>query len=275
MSVDLAAAAVRLASRGVAVFPLAPGAKVPPAGSHGHLEASADVDRCRARWADAPLSNIGIACGPRSGFWALDVDPRHGSDQALADLEAEHGALPPTVKVMTPSGGVHLYWSWPPNGPEIRNSAGRVGPGLDVRGEGGYIIAPPSVLADGRRYRWAANGPRAIAPAPPWLVKLTLPPPPPPRPDPKPLSGDVASYVATAAASELATLEAAKDGTRNNSLNTAAFNLAQFVKAGALPEDWCRSQLEARAIDIGLSATEARRTIASAFAAAQPRTLPT
>ena len=274
MSTDLATAAVQLASRGMAVFPLAPGAKVPPAGSHGHLEASDDVDRCRARWAGAPDSNIGLACGSRSGFWALDVDPRHGGGEALASLEGEHGAPPPTVKAMTPSGGLHLYWSWPPDGPEIRNSAGRVGPGLDVRGEGGYIVAPPSVLADGRRYRWAANGPGAIAPAPPWLIKLALPPPLPPRPDPKPLSGDVAAYVATAAASELAALEAAREGTRNHALNTAAFNLAQFVKAGALPEDWARSQLEARAIQIGLSATEARRTIASAFAAARPRELP-
>ena len=110
--------------------------------------------------------------------------------------------------------------------------------------------------------------------APAWLIELTLPPPPPPRSEPKPPPDDIENYVASAAASELAELERAGEGCRNDSLNRAAFNLAQFVMASALPEDWTRAQLEARAAAIGLSTIEARRTIDSAFKAAQPRTLP-
>jgi len=271
---DLPSAAFRLALRGLAVFPLAPGAKVPPAGSHGHLDASTDPDVARARWAKVPRANIAVATGARSGFWAPDVDPRHGGDEALAELEAAHGALTITVAVLTPSGGWHYWWRCPPDGPEIRNSVGRVGPGLDVRGEGGSIVAPPSMLSDGRRYRWAGNGARGIIPAPTWLVKLTLPPPPPPRAAPKPLNGDLARYVGAAVASELRELEAAGEGCRNDALNRASFSLAGFIKAAALPEDWAREELERRAVALGLPTHETRKTIASAFRAAPPRELP-
>jgi len=81
-------------------------------------------------------------------------------------------------------------------------------------------------------------------------------------------------YVASAAAAELAELETTAQGARNDALNRASFNIAQFVKAGALPEDWARGQLEARAVNLGLSIIEARGTISSAFNAAQPRGLP-
>ena len=271
---DLASAAFRYALRGFAVFPLAVGAKVPPAGSHGLLDGTTDLDVTRARWEKTPYANIGAATGCKSGIWVFDVDNHHGGDATLKDLESEHGVMPLTIEASTPRGGRHLYWQWPVDGPEIRNSAGRVGPGLDVRGEGGSIVLPPSVLADGRRYRWAKNGVRTFADAPAWLVMLALPPPPPPRPDPKPLSGDVDHYVAAAAASELTELENAAKGTRNDALNRAAFNLAQFVKAGALPAGWVQEQLETRAIGLGLPVIEARGTINSAFRAAQARDLP-
>ena len=272
---DLASAAFRYALRGLAVFPLAVGAKVPPAGTHGLLDGMTDPDVTRARWMKTPRANIGAATGRKSGIWILDIDigPARG-DKSLAKLEAEHGPLPRTIEASTPCGGRHLYWRWPANGPEIRNSAGRVGPGLDVRGEGGQIVLPPSVLSDGRGYRWVKNGARAFSDAPAWLVTLALPPPPPPRPDPKPLTGDVGCYVATAAASELTELENAAKGTRNDALNRAAFTLAQFVKAGALPAGWVQEQLETRAIGLGLPAIEARGTINSAFRAAQARDLP-
>ncbi len=273
---ELASAAFRLVIRGVAVFPLAPGTKIPSAGSHGHLEASSDPDICRARWAKAPTANIGGATGGRSGFWVLDSDPCHGGDAALAELEAEHGALPRTTQAATPRGGKHLYWRWPGDGLVIRNSAGRIGPGLDVRGEGGSITLPPSVLANGRGYRWVKNGAHGFTDAPAWLVNLALPPAPPPRSKPKPLSGDVDSYCAAAITSELKRLAEVEEGQRNDQLNRSAFAVAQFVAAGAVPEDWARQQLETHARAIGLYPGEIAHTIDSAFAAglAHPRELP-
>lgn len=273
MTNTLPSASFRYALRQVAVFPLAPGSKCPIKGSHGLRDATDDQDVTRARWQRSPRANIGAATGSRSGFWVLDVDMPDGPE-SLAALEVEHGPLPVTIEASTPRGGRHLYWKWPASGPEIRNSAGRIGAGLDVRGEGGSIVLPPSVLADGRGYRWVKNGAGDFADAPGWLVELVLPLPPAPRPEPRPPPDDIENYVASAAASELRELSGAQAGTRNDVLNRASYNLAQLVKAGALPEDWTRGQLEAHAIGAGLSLVEARRTIDSAFGAAQPRSLP-
>ena len=273
ISNGLASMAFRYALRRIAVFPLAPGTKCPMKGSHGLRDATNDPDATRIRWLRTPQANIAAATGSRSGFWVLDVDTPDGPD-SLAALEAEHGPLPVTIEASTPRGGRHLYWKWPGDGPEIRNSAGRIGKGLDVRGKNGSIVLPPSVLADGRCYRWVKTSASTFADAPEWLVKLVRPKPAPPRAEPKPPPADIENYVASAAASELSGLSAAQEGARNDALNRAAFNLAQFVKAGALPEDWTRGQLEAHAVGAGLSVLEARRTIESAFHAAEPRSLP-
>jgi hypothetical protein len=100
---------------------------------------------------------IGVPTGPRSGFWVLDVDvdQARGNDgrASLAELEAEHGKLPQTVSTRTPRGGLHLLFRWSPHD-SLRNSAGKLGPGLDVRGDGGYVIMPPSQRADGAAYRF-------------------------------------------------------------------------------------------------------------------------
>ena len=268
MTDTLQSASFRYALRRVAVFPLAPGTKCPIKGSHGLRDATSDSDVARARWKKWPSANIGAATGSHSGFWVFDVDLPDGPE-SLAALEAEHGPLPETAEASTPHDGRHLYWRHVEG---IRNSAGRIGRGLDVRGEGGSIILPPSVLADGGRYRWTSTVP--VAEAPEWLVKLALPPPPPPRPKPKLLERDISSYTGVAVANELRELRKAAEGTRNDALNRAAFNVAQFCHAGALPEDWARTQLECIALEIGLPAFEAQRTIDSAFKAAPARELP-
>jgi hypothetical protein len=153
----------------------------------------------------------------------------------------------------------------------IRNSAGRIGPGLDIRGSGGYAVTPPSRLNDGSRYSWI-RGPVELLAAPDWLIELAAPAPHRHRdPEPKPLDSNIDNYVASAVADELRQLTRAGEGTRNDSLNRAAFAIAGFVKGGYFPHDAAVARLEAIAADIGLPITEARRTIASAFLAAEPR----
>jgi hypothetical protein len=143
-----------------------------PRPAHGSLDATADVGAISSWWGRWPNSNVGIATGRRSGLLVIDVDPRHGGGEAVAGLEREHGQLPETPEAVTGSGGRHILLRYP-EGHHIRNSAGRLGRGLDVRGEGGYIVAPPSLHVSGWPYRWlAAREPEhvALADAPVWLL---------------------------------------------------------------------------------------------------------
>jgi hypothetical protein len=112
-----------------------------------------------------PQANVAVATGALAGLVVLDVDPRHEGDGTLADLIAKHGTLPHTPCAWTGGGGLHYYFAHP--GSNVPNSAGRLGPGLDVRGDGGYVVAPPSVHATGTAYEWAvACEPAAM---PDWL----------------------------------------------------------------------------------------------------------
>ncbi|MHC4621269.1 MAG: bifunctional DNA primase/polymerase [Planctomycetota bacterium] len=120
------------------------------------------------RWFNGTVDlNVGVCAGQESGLVLLDIDPRHGGNESLE----QHKPIPKTLEVITGSGGRHLYFQHPGD-VEIRNSAGTLGPGLDVRGHHGYVVAPPSKHICGEQYRWAID-PRAIkpAPCPRWIIK--------------------------------------------------------------------------------------------------------
>jgi len=164
-------AARAYAASGLLVLPLTPERKV--AAIKGWPQrASNDPQKIRG-WFGTEPNNIALLTGRRSGFWVLDIDPRHGGDMALQDLEEKNGPLPRTVTQHTAGGGKHLLFKMPEDGSDIRNSAG-IQPGLDVRGTGGYIVVPPSVV-DRREYRWADGlGPwdTEFAEAPEWLLEI-------------------------------------------------------------------------------------------------------
>jgi hypothetical protein len=125
-----------------------------------------ETRRWYSQWAGA---GIGIVTGSVSGVVVIDVDVRHGGDVALAQLEREQGSLPTTIECRTGGGGRHLYFAHP--GGLVRNKVG-LAPGIDLRGDGGYVVAPPSRHASGRQYTWAEYcdpGSRTIAPLPDWL----------------------------------------------------------------------------------------------------------
>ncbi len=111
--------------------------------------------------------NVGLRTGKASGLFVLDVDPDNGGQDNLDVLLAEHGSLPPTLTVRTGSGGTHYYFAYP-EGVDLGNSAGRLGKGLDTRGEGGQVVAPPSVSGKGA-YSVLDDVP--IAEAPSWLLE--------------------------------------------------------------------------------------------------------
>lgn len=128
------------------------------------------------RW---PRANIGIPTGVENGFWVLEADTPKGHNvdgiASLRALERKHGRLPKTLMAVSPSGSLHYYFRWPKGGLIVCNSASVVAPGVDVRGEGGMVLAPPSVKAGVGVYRFLNWGtPGAYAPA--WLLELVTRP---------------------------------------------------------------------------------------------------
>lgn len=126
-----------------------------------------DVRSWFQRW---PASNVGIVTGTISGLIVLDIDPKHGGDTSLAEFCRRYGPLPPSVEAVTGGGGCHIYFAHP--GGVVRNKVG-IAPGIDLRGEGGCVVAPPSLHASGKAYAWLkghAPGQRALAPIPGWLL---------------------------------------------------------------------------------------------------------
>lgn len=120
-----------------------------------------------SRWPDA---NIGIVTGEISNLVVLDIDPKHGGDASLARLERRYGPLPDTIEAITGGGGRHLYFAHP--GGWTRNRTG-LAQGIDLRGDGGYIVAPPSIHPSGQPYAWAlGHSPEesALAALPRWLL---------------------------------------------------------------------------------------------------------
>lgn len=121
--------------------------------------------RWDGRWPDA---NVGIVTGPRSGLLVLDVDGEVGRS-SLAELERVHGPLPVTPRVRTGSGGQHYLFRWTTECEGLTTLAGFL-PGLDYRGKGGQVVAPPSLHRSGRRYEWEVGLDVPLAEPPPWLI---------------------------------------------------------------------------------------------------------
>jgi Bifunctional DNA primase/polymerase, N-terminal len=262
-------AALDYARCGIPVFPCNPIDKKPLT-PNGFKDATKDETQILAWWRQYPNAMISAPTGPASNMWAIDLDfdPAKKIDgkATLDQLIAQHTALPSTWVTITPRGGRHLIFSWDPN-VEIRNSAGKIGPGIDVRGNGGYICLPPSQNATGGTYQWEPGGPQIAALAPLWLVALAK-------------AKKASAYARAALDRECKAVAAAQLGTRNSALNAAAFSLFQLVAGGVLDEQEVRDRLFEAAVTCGLvaddGAASVEATIDSGAQAGkkQPRTRP-
>src|SRR5262249_27638864 len=227
-------AAADLVSLGFKVFPLVPGSKL-PAIKAWQKAASDDADQIAA-WAEQfPMANVGVATGAPSGAVVLDLDEKNGSS-GLADLVSHTKAgrkLPPCPIAVTPSGGRHLFFRVVPG---LRNvvgitSAGRgLGAGVDVRADGGFVVAPPSELSNGR-YRWRIPPMSAEFPRlPDWAVQMLMPPREAPR----------KAYTPTADGGGLdgptKFVARAPQGQRNHSLFWAAARAGELIAKRQLTE---------------------------------------
>ena len=156
-------AALKYAAAGLHVFRLGERGKLPLAGSHGHLDATTDLETIRGWWGRIPY-NVGIAC-VTSGLVVLDIDRRHGGHVTLSNIEGAHECLPSTWTVAT-ANGWHLYFH--DAGAEY---VGKLGPGIDIKHRG-FVLAPPSVHPSGAVYRWTHKRGVRLAELPAWARTL-------------------------------------------------------------------------------------------------------
>ncbi|MEU6392521.1 bifunctional DNA primase/polymerase [Streptomyces sp. NPDC046939] len=266
--------ALSAATRGFAVFPLSrtklpalpsPHRYDPPTAprchgecglaGHGVYDATTDPNRIRALFAAAPrATGYGIACGlPPHHLIGVDLDTKAGtnSSASLRELALRHlFTIPDTVVVATPSGGRHLWLSGPPH-VVVPNSAGRLAPGIDIRGAGGYLVGPGSRTEHGVYATVPGTAHLSPAPCPPALLRLLAPPPRPHHPDPGRPGQHGLGLVQF--------VLGAHEGQRNTRLFWAACRAYESGLGGTLTES-----LVDAAIRTGLTEREARSTIASA-----------
>jgi hypothetical protein len=210
-------AALAYAAAGLPVFPCVPRGKR-PAIPRGFLAATTNPETIRRYWRLADR-NIGIPTGSISGFWILDIDQPDG-ESSLRALEAKHGPLPATVEAITGSGGRHLWFRYTC---AIQSTAARIAPGIDTRGDGGFVIAPPSIHESGRAYAWSVDSVTRRKISERALDSIAIR-----------HSTDLSAYGRAALEREIAALAATAPGARNNALNVTAFRLFQLVAGGEL-----------------------------------------
>lgn len=278
-------AALTAARRGLPVFPLsrakqpavrsphhADWPRVPCRGEcgrigHGVYDATTDTDAIHTLFAAAPwATGYGIACGrPPHHLIGLDLDVKTGTDAlgVFESLLATHRiVLPPTVVILTPSGGRHIWLTGHPDH-TVPNSAGRLAPGVDIRGAGGYLAGPGSRTLHGT-YRLAPRSTRAPAPAPRALLHILTPPPPdppppPPAPPAPPAPTDNRPGWERRADALIRFVAASRPGERNARLFWAA---CRAYETGHGPD--VAAALVYAAITTGLPEREAAATVASA-----------
>jgi hypothetical protein len=251
MSSQFLQAAIAYAAKGWRVFPCNGKLRAIPKsrGGNGCKDATTDLATIE-RWGEEYRgANIGLATG--DGLLVVDLDEKNGISgrRNFARLIEENGGLDKTVVQITPTGGRHILL-WTEHGLVIPNSASRLGPNIDVRGQGGYILAAPSIHPETKtEYRWHEDRQPdrvPLAPAPEWLIRL-LTQTPEYSPPPRPILNSVnclTAYGAAALEGALNDILDAGPGTQRDTLNRKAFHIGGLVAASHVPEGLALSQLE-------------------------------
>ena len=265
----LADAAIAL---GVPVFPC--DANKRPLTRHGFKDATADPASVRRLFSNPAAVMIGMPTGEMTVV-VVDVDIKDGR-QGRAWLDANSDRLPRTRTARTASGGLHYYFRWPSQ--PIRNTASKIAPGIDVRGDGGYVIVPPSA-------GYEVMDDAEVADVPDWLLPMLLPQPSPPQPPVAPTAyrprlDHGGSAIGRAALAERChQIRNAPDGCKHQAVNIAGFAVGGLVTAGHLDERIAWSAL-ADALTVLLPRCQdphaAERTLQRAFreGMAQPQRVP-
>jgi hypothetical protein len=257
---ELADAALSHAGAGWFVFPVAPRGKTPLT-KNGLNDAATDPGLVAAWWAERPNANIGIDCG-RSGLLVVDIDSEEAME-VWVDLAAQHGGHAKTLVART-SKGFHFYFAG--KGP---SSASRLGPKIDTRGAGGYVIAPPSMHGRGHLYRWLDSRLKSAA-APEWMLaaldcghaelhvgeRRELP-----------AGIPYTNYGLAALAAIVDEMATTIEGQRNDTLNRVSYRAGRLCAGGQLGAEVAKRELVAAALQAGLEQEEAETTFASGLGA--------
>lgn len=250
-------AALTLAKAGIPTFPCNNNKR--PTTPHGFKDATTDPTTLTRLFAHPDATLIGMPTGRKTSLIAVDIDPKNGGDQWL---KQQAPWIQPTRTHQTRSGGSHLIFAYP-NQP-IPNSAGRVAPGVDVRGDGGYIIIPPSP-------GYVITNHAPPAPLPDWLLHAALHKPPARPPFLNYLANpciNKTSAVTRRLARAYEAVARAPQGQRNTTLNQQTFALTIVAHEGLIPEAEVAELMLLAAKTAGLPHREAEATIRSAMRAA-------
>lgn len=239
-------AALAYAAKGLPVFPCKPSNKRPYT-EHGFKDASTDPEQIRRWWAHYPNAMVGVPTGTVTGFWALDID----------DPAAFEAACPvdlPSTRRCDTGKGYHLYFKCDAAAPVANKQRKQDGswpipdlPGAETRGEGGYVIVPPSIHPSGRRYQWHDDATAVHAPA--VLLSLVRKQKTVPT-KPKAVNSNFrervtggSPYGLAALKAECDAIRAANDGAQEGTLNAAALKIGSLVAGGELATQTARDAL--------------------------------
>jgi len=225
---------------------------------HGFYAATTDLNRVKAMLTRIPGGLLAIRTGTASGLLVIDIDPRNGG-------QLDRELMTPTAAVATSRGGWHLYYQHP-GGPTRAALPDR--PGVDIKADGGYVTAPPSVHpVTGQPYQWTGQWPVTEMPAA-LRAAVAQPPAPVIRPVTSSCPTRAATGISSPAAllaSLLRTVEEAPEGRRRNTLYGSARGVARMVLAGALSTDDAYAALTAAGLAAGQTPRDIRGAIRGAF----------
>lgn len=256
---SLKQAAIDYANNGWSVFPLVPNDKMPlipkdeakaiargfTEGGHGCRDGTCDIGKVWDWWTKSPNANIGIATGPASGILVVDID---SADAGVRYREMGDVGRP---LIQDTRDGYHLAYAWTEECAGISISAGKLGEGIDTRGEGGYIVGAPSIHPSGHIYQWRDD--YDPSPPPKWLVRKLKPPKPLARrevdralferPDDR-----ASRYGIAALKHSCEDIAAAMNGTRERTLHKKSFSIGRLVAGGEISESYALDLLVSAAL---------------------------
>jgi hypothetical protein len=250
------------ADAGKYVFPVKVKSKQ-PANGNSFKGATISKEVIHNFWKDTAF-NIGLATGEINNLVVVDVD----DEQTWAKFVATQGGLPQGPKVITGKGH-HLYFAYP-KGRQIRNRQAP-GNGFDIRANGGYVVAPPSIHHSGKVYRFTKSPELSELPElPEWLLELIAEPEKSANTTlnftaPIPAASDSTPWAMAGLAGECQTIASTTEGSRNGNLNKGSFRVAQLVAGGELASHIAISALRQAGLQCGLPASEVEKTLKSGY----------